>query len=187
MANDCGRAPPGRCANWNSPSSTRGHRRRESTADCVSACREPPPGVLAAPLLASLSAVFPKVSFQVTVADTDQLVEGMLKGTVDVAMINPVPDDRLFYHDLLVEDLVLVGGPMSNLQPDRAITFVELVDFPLVLPSSHTGIGNTVENTALRFKVTLGSRFATDSAQVSQGSHRSGARLRGAATFGLRQ
>ena len=46
---------------------------------------------------------------QVTVASTDQLVEGMLKGAADVAMINPVPDDRMFYRDLLIEDLVVVG------------------------------------------------------------------------------
>ena len=116
--------------------------------------------VLAAPLLAGLSATFPKVSFQVTVASTDQLVEGMLKGAVDVAMINPVPDDRMFYRDLLIEDLVVVGGPASDLQANNPMSFAELVDLPLVLPSSPTSIGNTVENTASRLFKKLRSRFA---------------------------
>ena len=124
--------------------------------------------VLAAPLLGGLGAAFPKVGFRVTVASTDQLVEGMLKGTVDVAVINPMPDDRVFYSDLLVEDLVVIGGPAANLHPSRPLTFAEVANLPLVLPSSPTGIRNTVENTALRLKVTLSSRFATDSLQVSK-------------------
>lgn len=124
--------------------------------------------ILAAPLLGSLSATFPRVSFSMSVANTDQLVEGMLKGTVDVAVINPVPDDRLFYGDLLTEEIVVVGGPTSGLQPSRATTFAELAELPLILPSSKTGIGNGFENTALRLKLKLESRFATDSIQVSK-------------------
>ncbi|MEV5834927.1 LysR family transcriptional regulator [Nocardia sp. NPDC052112] len=122
---------------------------------------------LAGPLLASLGAAFPRVSFHVTVAGTDQLVEGMLKGAIDTAVINPVTDDRLFCRDLLLEDLVVVGGPESGLSPSHAMTFTELVTRPLVLPSSHTGIGSTVENTALRLKLRIHSRFATDSLPVA--------------------
>ena len=125
-------------------------------------------GILAAPLLGSLSATFPNVNFSVTVAPTDKLVEELLKDTLDSAIINSVPDERLFYSDLLVEDLVLVGGQGSDLRPNRAIRFAELADFPLVLPSSRTGIGNTLENTALRLDVKFSSRFATDSLQVAK-------------------
>ena len=74
-------------------------------------------GCLAAPLIASLTTVFPRVSFAVTSASTDELVEAMLKAAVDVALINPVPDDRVFYRDLLTEELVVVGGPASDLNP----------------------------------------------------------------------
>ena len=59
-------------------------------------------------MMTNLSTTF-AVSFQVTVANTDQLIEGMLKGAVDLAIVNPVPDDRVFYRELLVEDLVVVG------------------------------------------------------------------------------
>lgn len=124
--------------------------------------------VLTAPLMASLGTAFPRVSFQVTVANTDSLLEGMLKGAIDIALINPVPDDRVFYRDLLVEDLVAVGGAASELSPDRPMTFTELAALPLVLPSTPTGIGNTVENTALRLRVNLQSRFSTDSLEVSK-------------------
>ena len=125
-------------------------------------------GVLAAPLLASLSAAFPNVHFHVAVADTDDLVQRMLSGAVDLGVINPVPDDRLFYRHLLVEDLVLVGGPMSELAPDRPVRFTDLAKLPLVMPSAQTGIRNTLENTALRLKVAITNRFSTDSPEVAK-------------------
>ena len=125
-------------------------------------------GVLAAPLLASLGAAFPNVHFHVAVADTDELVQRMLNGAIDLAVINPVPDDRLFYRHLLAEDLVLVGGPASDLSPDRPVRFTDLAKLPLVMPSAQTGIRNTLENTALRVKVAIMTRFSTDSLEVSK-------------------
>ena len=124
--------------------------------------------VLAAPLIATLSTVFPQLTVSVAVGSTDHLVEAMLKGAVDVALINPVPDDRVFYKDLLTEDLVVVGGPESGLTPTRPITFKELVDLPLVIPRSPTGIGNVLENAALRAKVKISYRTTTDSLQVAK-------------------
>lgn len=125
-------------------------------------------GVLAAPLIASLTAVFPNVAFSVAVGSTDQMVEAMLKGAVDVALINPVPDDRVFYRDLLTEDLVLIGGPESALEAGREVTFTELVELPLVVPRSPTGIGNALENAALRTKVNIGYLTTTDSLSVAK-------------------
>jgi DNA-binding transcriptional LysR family regulator len=124
--------------------------------------------VLAAPLLAGLGAAFPNVHFHVAVADTDDLVQRMLSGAVDLAVINPVADDRLFYRHLLVEDLVLVGGPTSDLSPGRPVRFTDLAKLPLVMPSAQIGIRNTLENTALRLKVAIATRFSTDSPEVSK-------------------
>lgn len=123
-------------------------------------------GVLAAPLVASLGAAFPNVHVHVAVAETDDLVQRMLNGAIDLAVINPVPDDRLFFRQLLVEDLVLFGGPASELSPAVPIPFTELAALPMVLPSAPTGIRNTVENTALRRKVVITARFSTDSLNV---------------------
>jgi LysR family transcriptional regulator, nitrogen assimilation regulatory protein len=124
--------------------------------------------MLAAPLITSLSTVFSNVTFAVTAGSTDELVEAMLKGAVDVALINPVPDDRVFYRDLVAEDLVVVGGPASDLDTERAVTFTELVDLPLVIPRSPTGIGNLLENAALRVKVNIDHRITTDSLDVAK-------------------
>ncbi|MCX2932460.1 LysR family transcriptional regulator [Mycobacterium sp. CVI_P3] len=119
--------------------------------------------VLAAPLLASLTAVFPNATFSVATGSTEQLVEAMLKGVVDAALINPVPDERVFYRELLAEDLVLVGGPESNLDPDRPVRFVDAIATPLVIPRSSAGIGTLLQNAALRAKVTVSHRITTDS------------------------
>jgi DNA-binding transcriptional LysR family regulator len=124
--------------------------------------------VLAAPLLSSLTAVFPKVTFYIATGSTDLLVEDMLKGAVDVAVINPVPDDRVFYRDLLEEDLVVVGATTSDLDPGGEVSFTELVKLPLVVPRTHTGIGNMIENAALRTKVKIDWRFSTDSLQLTK-------------------
>jgi LysR family transcriptional regulator, nitrogen assimilation regulatory protein len=119
--------------------------------------------ILAPTLMHSLNTVFPSAIFSVTVGSTDQLVEGMLKGAVDVALINPVPDERVFYREMLAEDLVLVGGPDSELEAAQAITFTEVVNLPLVIPRSPTGIGTALENAALRAKVKVSYRITTDS------------------------
>lgn len=128
----------------------------------------PAAGVLAAPLLASLGAAFPNVHFHFTVADTDDLVQRMLSGATDLAVINPVPADRLFYRHLLVEDLVLVGGPASDLSPGRPVRFTDLANLPLVMPGAQTGTRNTLENIALRLKVAITTRFSTDSLAVAK-------------------
>ncbi|OMC30739.1 LysR family transcriptional regulator [Mycobacterium colombiense] len=125
-------------------------------------------GVLTAPLAASLGAAFPNVHFHFAVADTDDLVQRLLKGAIDLAVINPVSDDRLFFRHLVIEDLMLLGGPASGLSPADPIRFADLAKLPLIMPSAQTGIRNTLENTALRLKVALTARFSTDSVEVTK-------------------
>ncbi|MFV8164076.1 LysR family transcriptional regulator [Mycobacterium sp. 134] len=122
--------------------------------------------VLAAPLLASLTTVFPEATFSVTVGSTDHLVEAMLKGAVDVALINPVPDERVFYRELLAEELFLIGGPESDLDGASAVGFSDVVKLPLVVPRSSSGIGVALQNAALRAKVQFSHRTTTDSVAV---------------------
>jgi LysR family transcriptional regulator, nitrogen assimilation regulatory protein len=122
--------------------------------------------VLAAPLVGSLTAVFPAATFSVTVGSTEHLVEAMLKGVVDVALINPVPDERVFYRELVAENLVLVGGPESHLDPAKPIPFIDVVALPLAIPRSSAGVGSLLQNAALRANVTVDHRITTDSLPV---------------------
>ncbi|MUL85394.1 MULTISPECIES: LysR family transcriptional regulator [unclassified Mycolicibacterium] len=122
--------------------------------------------LLSAPLLGSLTTVFPEATFSVTVGSTDQLVEAMLKGAVDVALINPIPDERVFYRELLAEELFVIGGPDSTLDATGAVEFSDVVALPLVVPRSSSGIGTSLQNAALRTKVKFSYRTTTDSLAV---------------------
>ncbi len=124
---------------------------------------------LATPLLTSLRAAFPKVSVHVTVAGDDALIAAMLRGTIDTAVINHVIDERVFVRDLLIEDLLVIGGPHCDLRPDRPVSFTELTGLPLILPASPLGIATIVENIALRLKLRIQSTVATDSLPVILG------------------
>jgi DNA-binding transcriptional LysR family regulator len=125
--------------------------------------------VLAEPLLGRLAAAFPKVKLRVVDRETGQLIEGMLKGEVDLALIHgPAPDERLFESDLLVEELVLVGGAASELSPDRPVSFARLAELPLVLPGVQPGVRSLVEKTALRVQAALDIRFEADALQVAK-------------------
>ena len=125
--------------------------------------------VLAAPLLSRLTAEFPKISLRIAVADSGQLVERMLKDEVDFAVLEgPPPGERLFYFDILSEDQVLVGGPDSELEHGQAVSFSDLAELPMVVPGLQTGLSNTLQNTALRRKITINTRFETDSLQVTK-------------------
>lgn len=125
--------------------------------------------VLAEPLLGRLAAAFPKVKLRVVDRETGQLIEGMLKGEVDLALIyGPAPDERLFESDLLVEELVLVGDAASGLSPDRPVRFAALAGLPLVLPGVQPGVRSLVEKTALRVQAALDIRFEVDALQVAK-------------------
>lgn len=124
--------------------------------------------ILAPALLDSLSAAFPRADLHLSVGSTADLVDGMLKAAVDIALIEPVPDDRVFYEELLSEELVVVGGPDTVLDAARPTTFAELSALPLILPDEHSGIRKTLENTALRLKLSLRPRMGTNSLQLAK-------------------
>jgi LysR family transcriptional regulator, nitrogen assimilation regulatory protein len=125
--------------------------------------------VLTGPLLSALSDAFPSVSVSVTVTDSGALIERMMKGEVDFAVIHgPPADERPFYNELLAEDVALVGGPGSDLESDRPVRFSDLADLPLVLPTVQPGLSYAIQHAALRQKITISARFETDSLHASK-------------------
>jgi DNA-binding transcriptional LysR family regulator len=125
--------------------------------------------ILAEPLLRRIMAAFPKVRLRVVDRESGLLVDGMLKGEVDLALIHgPAPDERLFESELLVEDLVLVGSATSGLSPDAPIAFAGIGGYPLVLPGAQPGVRSLVEKTALRLQAAIDIRFEADSLQVTK-------------------
>lgn len=125
--------------------------------------------ILAAPLLERLNDAFPRVHVATVVEESRLLVEHMLMGDVDIAVINgPAADERLFSTELLVEDIVLVGGPDCDLAAERPRSFRELAHLPMTLPRSEPGLRSLVEKTALTQQVAIDVRFETDSLVVQK-------------------
>src|ERR1700740_3582502 len=125
--------------------------------------------VLAKPLLARVSRAFPKVKFRIVDGQSGHLIEGLLRGEIDIALVHgPLPDDRLFDREVLTEDLVLVGGPGSQLSADAPVEFLELSRHPLVLPSHHHGVRAVLEKAALRLNAPLEILFEIDSLQLAK-------------------
>ena len=120
--------------------------------------------ILGAPLLARLARKFPKVAVATVVSHTRDLIERMLAGEVDIAIVGgPTLDERLFTSELVVEDLVLAGGPESGLSPEAPQAFADLAQLPLVIPRSEHGLRGLLVKTALTQSVSLNVRFETDS------------------------
>jgi len=68
--------------------------------------------------------------------------------------------------ELIVDELVVIGGPHSNLDPNRPVSVKELITMPLVLPSNPNGMRRIVENAAAKMRVKLDIRFEGDSFSV---------------------
>lgn len=125
--------------------------------------------ILAKPLLTEANLAFPRVKFRLVDGQSGQLIEGLLRGEIDLALVHgPLPDDRLFDRDVLSEDLVLVGGSGSELLADVPVDFPELSRHPLVLPSHHHGVRAVLEKAALRLNAPLDILFEIDSLQLAK-------------------
>jgi DNA-binding transcriptional LysR family regulator len=124
--------------------------------------------VLAVSVMDSLGAALPNAVLRLTVASNEELFKEMLRGSVDVAVTAPPADDRVFFEEFVTERLVVVANRDAELRPEVSMTFAEALSHPLVLAASRAGIRASIENTALRLKLTIRSRFETDSCAVAR-------------------
>ncbi|TAL00847.1 MAG: LysR family transcriptional regulator [Rhodospirillaceae bacterium] len=125
--------------------------------------------VLAQPLVRRVSASLPDIKLRVVEGPASHLLDWLLKGEIDIAVLyGPCPNDKLSDRDLLVEELVLVGGPDSKLSPRKLVPFAKIGDYPLILPSLRPGIRSIVDKTAVRTKTKLNIQIESDSFQLTK-------------------
>jgi len=117
----------------------------------------------------------PGIKLTLVEDQTDQLVDKLLKGEIDVAFLyGQIPDDRLFGGDVLDEEIVLVGAAECGLSSDHAVPFKKLAELPLILPRAQRGIRSLVEKLAVRENIDLNIKFETDSFQIAKDLVKSG-------------
>ncbi len=119
---------------------------------------------LAGRLALRVAKEFPRISLRITEGYSSHLIEWLQRGEVDAAITyGPASDFHMRTHELLVEELVLVGSPDTALSPERPVTVSEMAKMPLVLPSHPNGLRLIVENAAAKARVKLEVRIEADS------------------------
>jgi LysR family nitrogen assimilation transcriptional regulator len=123
--------------------------------------------VLAGQLAYQVAARFPGISLRIVEGYSVHLIEWLQRGEIDVAiMYGSAADFHLKTQPLLTDELVLVGPPNCDLEPDVPVTVAALAALPLVLPSRPNGLRLSVESAAAKAKVKLVVRFEADSFRV---------------------
>jgi DNA-binding transcriptional LysR family regulator len=126
----------------------------------------PPTAVpaLAAPLAGRVGQAAPDIALRIVENASEQLVEGLQRGELDLAIIyGSAAAYELNVKDLLVEQLVLVGPPDCALSADEPMDFEMLGELPLVLPSRPHGLRALVEDAAQKNKIKLNVMMQADS------------------------
>lgn len=93
----------------------------------------------------------PLVHVQVLEDMTDQLVEYLGDGRLDLAVVSlPVDDEGLLVRPILEERLALVVGPSHRLAGAREVNLADLADEPWILPYRRHGVRALVEAACAR-------------------------------------
>jgi len=105
---------------------------------------------LLVPLVSRFTHDFPDVSLRVRDAISGYILEWLVAGEVDVAVVYNVPKRaKLALETLIADELMLVGaaghGAMTT---DAPIDLADALKLPLVLPSPHHGLRDVIDNAA---------------------------------------
>jgi DNA-binding transcriptional LysR family regulator len=123
--------------------------------------------ILAKPLALRMDADFPHIKLRIVEGLSGSLIDWLNRGILDFALLEQASDDdRLTDRELGSERLLLVGSGDSALVPDRAITFSEAVQLPLILPTHHLGIRGVLDAVLEKLLQVANIRFEADSVRL---------------------
>jgi DNA-binding transcriptional LysR family regulator len=88
-------------------------------------------GVLTLPVLRAFSAAYPDVAVRVARMHADRVVDAVLDGSVDVALLHgPVPDEQIEVHVLFTEPRIAAVSAASELADAPVLSAADLVGQP---------------------------------------------------------
>lgn len=123
--------------------------------------------VLGQPLLNRVTKTEPSIKVRIVEAQADQLIEWLIAGKIDMALLyGPSPDDRINDRGMVVEDLLLVGTKEAALTPHKPINFKNLAKVPLILSTSRHGIMPTLEKNSYITKTKINITQRVDSFEL---------------------
>ena len=126
--------------------------------------------LMTVPLARAFHVAHPRVVLRFATAFSGHVLEWLQRGDVDVAVLyDPPPLASLRTQPLLLEELVVVGGPDSDLSLKRPVAFGSVVAEPLLLPSPRHGLRMHVERAAQGSGVQLNVPIEVDSLEHAEG------------------
>lgn len=123
--------------------------------------------ILAGRLAVRVAKEAPEISLRIVEGYAVHLIEWLQRGEIDIAIFyGPDADFHMNVEELMLEELVVVGPPDSDLDPSKSLAFADFAKLPLVLPSRPNGLRLVVENAAIKAKAQIEVRFEADSFRV---------------------
>lgn len=123
--------------------------------------------VLAQPLINRVAKAEPSIKLRIVEAQADHLIEWLIAGTIDMALLyGPSPDARMNDRGMVVEDLLLVGSREAALSPNKPVNFKNLAKVPLILATSRHGVMPTLEKNAYITKTRINITQHVDSFEL---------------------
>jgi DNA-binding transcriptional LysR family regulator len=114
-------------------------------------------------LLARLRWEHPEVSVQITVGNTDQLLDAVLDGAVELGLVgSPVADDRLSIHPFMQDELVVIEPPDGPWPTAEVVRLADLGAQTLLVREAGSALQASVDallrarGTQPRHTITLG-------------------------------
>lgn len=117
------------------------------------------------PVLRQYSEAYPAVSLDIEFMDSEQALEEIMRGRVELAVVTlpPAPDAALVTRPVWQDALDFMAAGDHPLAGRNALTLRELCDYPVVLPGLNTFTGRIVreifEGESLQLDITLSTNY----------------------------
>ena len=120
--------------------------------------------ILSVPLADAFRATHPQATLRLVSAYTGYLLDWMLRGEIDLAILYDTRSTRAIRSKpLLQETLFLIGPAGAGFSPERPVAFTDLHGQRMLLPSHGHGLRNIVERSAQNAGIVLDVAVEADS------------------------
>ncbi|GGB81716.1 transcriptional regulator [Marinobacterium zhoushanense] len=117
----------------------------------------------AAPLVLRINEKYPNVSLQIVEAFSGDVNEWLATGRIDLALFYKTSRSLQVICEGLVDESLYLVSSRPFIGNDRDLSFEEISEFKLILPSARHGLRSIIERVAVQFNVALDVKFEVDS------------------------
>lgn len=120
-------------------------------------------------LINRLRTEIPSLRLRISEGDSGKLALDLAQGLVDIALlIGVIPADKIYQTEIICEKLMLVGPPNAAVLQRGSVTFTELHDLPLILPSTQAILRTKLAKAELAAGIALNISLEIDSIELAK-------------------